>query len=90
MPVPTNLAPVVPTPRNLHERLELANLLYREFQNRCFWHSSRELIVTEDLIPFVVRGLRAHGGHRGFKLAAKLQPIPAASPDPNREIPECR
>ena len=86
MPAAKNLAPIVSTPDNLQERLALANLLYREFQSRCFWHSPRELIVTEDLIPFVVKGLRAHGGHRGFQLAAKLQPLP----DPNREIPECR
>ena len=67
-----NLAQTIPNPRNLHERLELANLLYREFQNRCFWHSPRDLVITEDLIPFVVKGLRMHGGHRGFKLASKL------------------
>ena len=67
-----HLAQMIQTPRNLHERLELANLLYREFQNRCFWHSPRDLVITEDLIPFVVKGLRTYGGHRGFKLAAKL------------------
>jgi hypothetical protein len=67
-----NLPHLIPTPRNLHERLELANLLYREFRNRCFWHSPRDLVITEDLLPFVVKGLRTHGGHRGFKLAGKL------------------
>jgi hypothetical protein len=72
MPATTNLAPTISTPRNLHERLELANLLYREFQSRCFWHSPRDLVITEDLIPFVVKGLRTYGGHRGFKLAGKL------------------
>jgi hypothetical protein len=73
MPATINLAHTISTPRNLHERLELANLLYREFQNRCFWYSPRDLVITEDLIPFVVKGLRTHGGHRGFKLAGKLQ-----------------
>jgi hypothetical protein len=68
-----NRAQTISTPRNLRERLELANLLYREFQNRCFWHSPRDLVITEDLIPFVVKGLRTYGGHRGFKLAGKLQ-----------------
>jgi hypothetical protein len=70
-------AETIPTPRNLHERLELANLLYREFQNQCFWHSPRDLVITEDLIPFVVKGLRTHGGQRGFTLAGKLQSSPA-------------
>lgn len=72
MSAPMNLPRRVSTPRNLHERLELANLLYRAFRNRCFWHSPRELVITEDLIPFVVKGLRTHGGHRGFKLAGQL------------------
>jgi hypothetical protein len=62
----------ISTPRNLQERLELANLLYREFRSRCFWHSPANLVITEELIPFVVKGLRTYGGHRGFKLAGKL------------------
>jgi hypothetical protein len=68
----TNPAPI-PTPHNLHERLELATKLYREFQNQCFWHSPRDLVITEELIPFVVKGLRTYGGGRGFKLAGKLE-----------------
>lgn len=60
------------TPHSLEERLDLANRLFREFHNRCFWHSPRDLAITEDLIPFVVKGLRTYGGHRGFKLACKL------------------
>ncbi len=39
----------------------------------CFWHSPRDSEITEELIPFVIRGLRANGGHRGFKLAGMLQ-----------------
>jgi len=38
------------TTRDLSERLELANGLYREFRTRCFWHSPPDL-VTEELIP---------------------------------------
>src|SRR5262249_3094810 len=90
MPDAIHRAQTAPTPRNLQERLELANLLYREFHARCFWHSPRDLVITEDLIPFVVKGLRAHGGHRGFKLAGKLQSSEATSPNPDRESLECR
>lgn len=67
-----NSTQMISTPRNLRERLDSANRLYREFHNRCFWHSPRDLVITEDLIPFVVKGLRTYGGHRGFKLASKL------------------
>jgi hypothetical protein len=54
-------------------RLELANRLYCEFYARCFWHCPRDLLITEDLIPLVVKGLRCHGGRRGFILAAPLR-----------------
>ena len=68
----TNAAQTTSISRNLDERLELANRLYHEFHSQCFWHSPRDLTITEELIPFVAKGLRTHGGHRGFKLAAKL------------------
>jgi hypothetical protein len=85
-----NPAQMTSIPRNLDERLELANLLYRKFQNRSFWHAPRDLVITEDLIPFVVKGLRTYGGHRGFKLASKLQSGQATPLTPDRELSECR
>lgn len=62
-----------PAPRDRSERLELARALFREFHALCFWHSPKDLEITEDLIPFVIKGLRANGGHRGFKLAGMLR-----------------
>lgn len=75
------------------DRIELARQLYREFHARCFWHAPRDLVITEDRIPFVVKGLRAHGGHRGFVLAGKLQPRGMASTLSRilgQEVQECR
>jgi hypothetical protein len=89
MSAPTNLPPPTPTPSAGDKRLALANQLYREFHMRCFWHSPRALLITEDLIPFVVKGLRTHGGRRGFILAAKLQPQQATLQTSEREHPEC-
>jgi hypothetical protein len=82
MPATPTPAPTPPTPPSGDERVELANQLYREFHARCFWHSPRDLVITEDLIPFVVKGLRTHGGRRGFILSGKLRPKgrPARSP----------
>jgi len=79
-----------PTPQSRDERVELANQLFREFRARCFWHSPRDLVITEELIPFVVKGLRTHGGRRGFLLAAKLQPAGATNRTSDREGSECR
>lgn len=86
MPATINRTLTIPTPRNLYERLELANQLYREYHTRCFWHCPRDLDITEDLIPFVVKGLRAYGGRRGFILASKLLPEAAHE---SREFAEC-
>ncbi len=52
--------------RDTEKRLALANRLFQEYFTRCFWHSPRDLVITEALIPFVVKGLRAHGGRDSF------------------------
>jgi hypothetical protein len=76
------LTTMISTPQNQYERLELANELFREFHTRCFWHSPHDLVITEELIPFVVKGLRTYGGRRGFVLAEKLQPDGSSALDP--------
>ena len=76
MSTTATLGPTTATPSNRDERLGLANQLYRAFLTRCFWHSPRDLVITEDLIPFVIKGLRAHGGRDGFILAGKLRARP--------------
>ena len=81
------LTPTIPTS---HELLELGNRLYREFHTRCFWHCPRDLVVTEDLIPFVMKGLRIYGGRRGYLLAGKLQAQGAPLQTSERELLECR
>ena len=70
------------TPLTLEERLELANRLYREYHTRCFWHCPRDLVITEEMIPLVVSGLRKHGGRRGFILSGKLRQPGTAQPSP--------
>jgi hypothetical protein len=75
--------PEVMSPRNWEEWLELANQLFHTFHTRCFWHCPRDLVITEDLVGLVVKGLRTHGGRRGFILAGKLQ---SALPS-QRELP---
>jgi len=56
----------------MHAKLELAKRLYREYFVSCFWHCRPDLEITEELIPFVAKGVRAHGGRKGFIAAAKL------------------
>jgi len=49
-----------------------AQELFKEYYARCFWHLKPDLVVTQELIPMIVKGLRAHGGRREFLLAAQL------------------
>ena len=53
-------------------RLELARQAFQEFSAQCFWSSDPNLEINEVDIPFVVRGLRLHGGHKGYRIAAEL------------------
>ena len=53
--------------------VELAQQLYREYRSVCFWHCIPDLIITEELVPFVAKGLREHGGRKGFLAASALR-----------------
>jgi hypothetical protein len=75
----------IATPESVFDRLKLARELFSKFHGRCFWHSPRDLKITEDLVPFVVKGLCDNGGRPGFMWAAKLE-LAAA----DQELLECR
>ena len=53
-------------------RLELARSAFKEFSAQCFWSAPADWEITEEDIPMVIRGLRRHGGHRGYRLVVEL------------------
>lgn len=53
-------------------RVDLARQAYRAFHTRCFWSYREDAVITEAKIPFVIRGLREHGGREGYARAAAL------------------
>jgi hypothetical protein len=55
-------------------RLELARKAFKEFYAQCFWSYREDLEITEEKIPFIVRGLREYGGLGGYRVAAELCP----------------
>jgi len=55
------------------EILERAQELFKQNYARCFWHLKPDLIVTQDDLPIIIKGLRAHGGRSGFLAAAMLE-----------------
>jgi hypothetical protein len=54
------------------DAVERAREIFKEFYANCFWHLKPNLVVTAEMIPVIVKGLRAHGGRQGFLLAAEL------------------
>ena len=55
-------------------RVREARRAFREFHAQCFWYMPPDLEITLEDVPEVARGLRLHGGRRGFLLAARLCP----------------
>ena len=56
--------------------VELAQQLYREYRSVCFWHCKPDLIITEELVAFVAKGLRENGGRKAFLAASALRKRP--------------
>ena len=52
---------------------EYAQRLFKEYYASCFWHLKPDLIVTDAILPIIVKGLRTHGGRKGALAAGKLQ-----------------
>jgi hypothetical protein len=67
---PVNAPPEISDPRQ--RRLELARQAFKEFYVQCFWSSDPEHRVEEADIPWIIRNLRHHGGHRGYRIVAEL------------------
>lgn len=53
-------------------RVREARRAYQKFYAQCFWFMRKDLPVTEQDIPAIVRGLRQHGGHEGMRIAERL------------------
>ena len=52
--------------------LERAQELFEKYYEQCFWHKRRDLIVTENNLHQIIKGLRTYGGRNGFMEAHKL------------------
>lgn len=55
-------------------RVREARRAFRQFHAQCFWFMRPDMQITLADVPEIARGLRQHGGRRGFILAAKLCP----------------
>lgn len=53
-------------------RVREARRAFQAFHAQCFWHMRKDMRVTREDIPAIIRGLRKNGGRRGFLVAATL------------------
>ena len=65
----------MPIEERLSPSVQLAREFFREHYAACFWHWRPDLIITEAMIPAVVKELFAHGGRTGMLAAARLQKL---------------
>ena len=62
-----------PDNANIQQKLALAQQFFHEFYAACFWHMRPDLVVTEAMLPLILKGLKHHGGHKGLRAAAQLE-----------------
>jgi hypothetical protein len=53
--------------------VERAQQLYKQYYGSCFWHMNPNLVVTEEMLPAIIKGLRLHGGRNAFLAADQLE-----------------
>ena len=53
-------------------RLALARQAFRDFKVECFWTWENNFEITEETIPLIVKELRLHGGHAGYRVVAEM------------------
>jgi hypothetical protein len=53
-------------------RVRESRKAFRDYYAQCFWYMRRDMNITIDDIPEIVRGLRQNGGRQGFLLATRL------------------
>jgi hypothetical protein len=53
--------------------LENAQRLFERYYVSCFWHMKPDLVVTDAMLPAIIKGLRMHGGRAAFLEADRLE-----------------
>jgi hypothetical protein len=66
---------IAETTRQAEFKAGRAQELFEQFYTQCFWHLKKDLKITPELLPIVIKGLRKHGGLKGMALAHKLEQV---------------
>jgi hypothetical protein len=71
--MPALMKPQSDKPTQTADKLQLAQQLFNEFYGACFWHMKPDLLITQAMLPLITKGLRTHGGRRGWMAADRLE-----------------
>ena len=56
----------------INPQIQEAQEAFNSFYAQCFWYMRKDMQITENDLPEIIRGLRHYGGRQGFLLADKL------------------
>lgn len=59
-------------PLTKEEKLELARRVFREYFAQCFWSWNPDVVLRDEHLPLIVKELRLHGGHAGYRIVEQL------------------
>ena len=60
------------SPADRERRLALARQAFEKYSAQCFWSWDQEMTIEERHLPGIIRGLRLHGGHAGYRIVEEL------------------
>ncbi len=60
------------TPLTMEDKLRIAQDAFNKFQTMCFWFMREDLIVTEEDLPAIIKGLRENGTWETYKIVDRL------------------
>lgn len=49
-----------------------AQVAFERYYSQAFWHHRRDAVITSQMIPVVVAGLKRYGGRSGFQEAESI------------------
>jgi len=56
----------------MEEKLRLAQEAFRKFHAMCFWFMKEDLIVNEENLHLIVKGLRENGTWETYRIVDRL------------------
>lgn len=68
------MATSIPTEVSLtmKDKLHIAQDAFQKFHTICFWFMREDLIITEEDLPAIIKGLRENGTREAYQIVDRL------------------